>query len=309
MLVVTLILALASPAAGQNDSLPSGTHARQGLLIGGVAGGAAGAVLLGLLAQGLCEYECDGAFVGGMIYGGAGGAVLGGLTGLVIGAAIPRGPSRSGPSTKPETKSPPRPPAEAPAGAAADEDRLRPWTVRLAVGPGWPVHTESGGVDAWVSGAVLRPTSSRVQWGLEAGYLGSRREVDVFTIPITPADTTVITTRWHRTLWSASFMALRTLGQEEHPAGYLLATAGIFPYRESTKGTRTGDPPDTTVLPPISEVTTRFLPGVGLGAGGRWWLGGAASVGVDARLNLVFGEGDDLGIGLASLSGVLWLGG
>jgi hypothetical protein len=133
--------------------------------------------------------------------------------------------------------------------------------------------------------------------------------MDAFTIPVTPKDTVVITNTWERTLWQAAFLALRGIGTEEHPVGYLLASAGVFPYQESVRGTRTGDPVDATVLPPIPETSTRYLPGVGLGAGGRWWLGKWASLGADARIHLVLGESDELGLGLASLSGVLWLGG
>ena len=60
-----VILLLPSPSHAQEDSLPSGTYAKQGLVVGGMAGGAAGAVLVGLLSYALCEYDCDGALVGG----------------------------------------------------------------------------------------------------------------------------------------------------------------------------------------------------------------------------------------------------
>lgn len=304
-----LLLLLPSPLGAQDEPLPSSTYARRGLVIGGVAGGAAGGLFVGLLAQGLCEYECDGAFWGGLALGGAGGAVLGGLTGLVIGAAIPRDSSNGKPGAGPVSEPDSNRAREGGSREAPGQGTRVPWTVRLSVGPGGPVHSERGGVDTWVSAAVLRSTSSRVRWGVELGYLGSRSQVDIFEIPITPADTAVITTTWDRTLWSASFMALRALGPDAHPPGYVFATAGVFPYRERVDGTRTGDPPDTPVRPPEAQESTRFLPGVGLGGGGRWPLGEWAWLGVDARMNLVLGAEDELGIGLASLGGVLWLGG
>lgn len=307
--LLVLLILLPHPLLAQNDSLPSATYARRGLVIGGIAGGAVGGLFVGLLAQGLCEYECDGAFLGGMAIGGAGGAALGGLTGLVIGAAIPReAPTREAGAEPGSGPTPTRPP-EGGSPSGPDEGSRLPWTVRLAVGPGWPVHSERGGVDPWISAALLRSTSSRIRWGVEVGYLGSRRQVDVFSIPITTADTAVITNTWDRTLWSGAFMALRTLGSDVHPLGYVFATAGVFPFQESVRGTRTGDPPGTPVLPPQPSESTVFLPGVGVGGGGRWPLGDWAWLGVDGRMNLVLGEEDELGIGLASLGGVLWLGG
>lgn len=79
-----VLLLLPSPTRAQEDSLPSGTYAQRGLIVGSMAGAAAGAFLVGLLSYGLCEYECDGALLGGALVGGGGGAVLGGLTGLVV---------------------------------------------------------------------------------------------------------------------------------------------------------------------------------------------------------------------------------
>ena len=213
------------------------------------------------------------------------------------------------PGAGPGSELAPAQPREGETPTSSGRDTPGPWTVRLALGPGWPVHSERGGVNAWISGAVLRSTSSRVRWGVEIGYLGRRSQVDAFNIPITLADTAVITTNWERTLWSGSFMALRTLGSDVRPRGYVFATAGVFPFRESVSGTRTGDPPGTPVRPPQPQESTVYLPGVGVGGGGRWPLGEWAWLGADARMNLVLGEEDELGIGLASLGGVLWLGG
>ena len=301
-----LMLALAPPAEAQEDSLPPTTYARRGMFIGGALGGAAGAAVIGLLAQAFCESECDGAFLGGAVVGGLGGAAVGGLTGLVVGAAIPRSIPGGG-------EAPPEEPSISPVPEPRVVERAprgpeRSWAVRMGVGPTWPVHAESGTTRTWASIAVLRPTSARVDWGAEAGYLGTRTEVNRYIIPITQADTAVITTTSTRTLWSASLMALRRLGVGPNPSGYVLATAGVYPYEESVTGTRTGDPPHAPGRPPFPDHSTQPLPGVGVGAGGLFRLGKWVSLGADARLHVILGARDELGTAVASVGGTIWLG-
>lgn len=303
-----LLAMLAFPVQAQEEPLPSGTYAKRGLVIGSAAGGAAGALFVGFLSYALCDYECDGALVGGAVVGGVGGAVLGGLTGLLVGAAIPRRTPEDAEPTVEGTGNPPPERPGAPAKFSSSYAR-RTWAVRTGVGLTGPVLSESGEVRTWMSMAILRPVSSRVDWGIEAGYLGTRHEVNRFTIPITQTDTALITTRWKRRFWSASLMALRGVGSGARPGGYLLATAGVYPFQASVKSTRTGDPPEHPVPPPRPNRSTDYRPGAGVGGGGRWHLGEGISLGVDSRLHIILGAPDELGVAVASLGGTLWLGG
>lgn len=298
--VAALSLA-ATPSAAQDAELAPTTHARRGAVIGAVTGGVLGGLSIGFLSSALCEYECNGAFLVGFVYGGVAGGAVGALTGLVIGAAIPRG----APEDESEEAPSPHPAA---AGEVEPAYSGTPWTLRLAAGPRFGTNHQFGGTDWWTSLTALRATSTRVRWGMEVGYLGHRSETEIFTLVPREGEVVTVTNVWERRMWTASLVAARSVGSGARPAGYILATAGVYPYREVLTTTREGDAPDVVLFTRTPRRDTTPYPGVGVGTGGTWRLGPSVGVGLDARLHMVLGAGNDLGIPLATVGGTVWIG-
>ncbi|HSG49195.1 MAG TPA: hypothetical protein VLA43_15350, partial [Longimicrobiales bacterium] len=183
-----------------------------------------------------------------------------------------------------------------------------PWTIRLAGGPRFGSGDEFGGTDWWMSLSTLRATSTRVRWGVELGYLGHRSETLTFTLASREGEAVFITNVFERRMWNVSLVAARVVGSGDRPGGYILASAGAYPYWEAMNTTRVGDAPDVVFPREVSEIGTTPYPGVGLGMGGVWRLGSSVGMGFDTRLHLVVGAGDGLGIPLATVGGTVWMG-
>jgi len=267
-LVLALCLSTPQILGGQETSPPS-SYARRGIIIGGVSGGLLGGLSLGTLGNGLCESECDHAFREGFLIGFLAGGVLGGLTGMVIGAAVPRG--TGGPQ------------------AVGSEG----WALGLGLGPRRAGASTVEGTDLWVGVSALRPTTTRVRWGLELGYLGKGRETQTFSTGGRDGETTFFTNKWRRSIWNLSLVATRSFRRNTPTGGYLLATVGAYPLSESLHSIRTQTTPDPSIPGEVSERSLSVLPGGGIGGGGLWGVGDKVAMGLDSRLHLILGAGDE----------------
>ncbi len=267
--------------SGQEEPDPS-TYARRGLVIGGVTGGLAGGLAIGMLADGLCEYDCSNAFREGFVIGLLGGAVVGGLTGMVVGAGFTQGKA---------------------VGGEVDQGS---WMVGLSGGPRWGGPSKVGGTKGWIGITALRPTTSKVRWGMELAYLGDGTEENALFLPNRAGDTTRVTHRWDREIWNLSLLATRSFFNGGRTSFYLLANAGIYPFLESVESDSEPAPADPSAPYQISESSFSALPGVGIGAGAAWPLGSTVAVALDSRLHLILPVGD--GTPLFSVGVSLFLG-
>ena len=268
-LVVLAFFLLVPQLLGAQGNPPASTHARRGMIVGGISGGVLGGVGLGTLATGLCEYDCDHVFGEGFLIGLLAGGAFGGLTGLVIGAAIPREDEGAG-------------------GESAE-----PWGMGFGIGPRRAGPSTLEGTDLWVGVLALRPTTSRVRWGLEVAYLGRGRETETFITGGRDGGTTSITNKWRRSIWNLSLVTTGDFSGEARTGGYLLANVGAYPVMESLHSLRTQTTPDPVIPGEVSERSFSVLPGGGIGGGGLWRLSENIALGLESRLHLILGAGDE----------------
>jgi len=257
--------------AQAQEGEPSGSsHARRGMIIGAATGGALGGTAAGLLASAFCESNCDHAFRDGFALGFLAGAGLGGVAGMVIGSGLPAG-SESGESETPDG-----------------------WRLALASGPRWSGMDLGRDMSLWLAVAALRPTTRSIWWGLEAAYLGTGRRTREFTLQPPSGVPVTVTEKWRRTLLGFSMVAARSLGPGSPSSAYLLASAGAYPMVVNIRERRTPENTDGLVRPRPDMDFTEWYPGLGFGGGGHWHWTGGWRLGMDSRLHLVLGAGQDI---------------
>lgn len=306
-----VVLPATSPLSAQAAaSRQGGTHARKGLTIGAITGGVLGFVSFGLLGLGLCESSncnADAAQFG--LLGGVLGAAGGGLTGLVIGAAIPRRPDAvpdpvEGGAVADSTTGAEgmAAPAEGPAEGPGDEESgaaSRWWPV-LSVGASAGIGRDFDGGALSASASLLRATTSQVWWGVEVGHLGRRSGQSSYTVTGGAEPPVTYATAWAHSLWSASMVALRWVGEGPARRGYLLASVGAYPYRRTVRQTPNPAAPGADA-PSVDDAS---YPGFSIGSGAAWGNSARRTLGLEARLHLPLGVGDGLSP-LATLGGTL----
>lgn len=301
-----VVLPATSPLSAQGASGQGGTHARKGFAIGAVTGGVLGFASFTLLGLGLCESSsCSGDAMGLGLLGGAVGAAGGGLTGLVIGAAIPRRPDAAPETVGGEAAVDSATATEglpAPAGGPGDEGAggaSRWWPV-LSVGASAGIGGDFDGGALSASASLLRATTSQVWWGVEVGHLGRRSGQSSYTVTGGAEPPVTYAAEWAHSLWSASMVALRWVGEGPARRGYLLASVGAYPYRRTVRQTPNPAAPGADA-PSVDDAS---YPGFSIGSGAAWGNSARRTLGLEARLHLPLGAGDGLSP-LATLGGTL----
>jgi hypothetical protein len=135
----------------------------------------------------------------------------------------------------------------------------------------------------------LRPTTSKIRWGVQLDYLGKGTKVEEYEISGREGERTVLRNKQKRSLWNISLVAERAFHGIDGP--FLSAAVGLYPQVETVRATRTTTIPDTGVPEDVSERNFSLFPGFGFGAGGTRTLGERSSVGFDSRLHFILGAG------------------
>lgn len=266
-----------SPPSRPEPDTATSTLALRGMGSGAIAGGILGAATIGLLSQVLCEASsCSPSLSEGIMMGLVGGATFGGVSGLVFGSALRAGP---------------RP----------DEDGLPSPELALYGGGRWAGPSEVSGVGPFLGVRGLRSTTTRVGFGFEVAFLGGSTESNTFTTANRDGVPIRFDEHSDRTVWTASFVAVRRLGEPPVAGPYLVASTGVYPLAERLTFRRSGGvEPDTPTEG--RDHSWQPVPGIALGGGTSSKVADKLRLGGEARVHVLVGAGDDGVLALFSLA-------
>lgn len=256
----------------QEEPVATRTRAARGMGWGAALGGVLGGFGVGVLASGLCDAaDCDGSFGEGFVVGMTMGAAAGAVTGVVVGSAF-----------------------------AADGRSTGGWTWSLTGGARRAVGADDiDGSGPALGLRALHATTERTRFGLAIEYLGTASHASFFQIERRDGSLQDMTD--HREWWLSSvrLVAARFLGSRPGGGGYLLGGTGVYPTWERLTFTRDLG---SEGVERSTERSFVVAPGVGLGAGYVFAVGGGWTVDLVTRADAVAGVGSDGVAGILQLT-------